>query len=367
MEENRIPDEEWNCTEAANTDPHETAAGEAAETNEYDLPEIPANGELSVQLPFRKVADVSEIILSWQKEWNDGYPHEQKSAEPWRFHSPAFLPGNRLALVFEMDDETCERVGEIAHVLNRFRVLTVDLDSMEIVQRFAFQCQDTDVLTVLSTPDRKGIQAVVRVSGKENGVWSVLPMVPTNDNGQYKIAPYAKQVLQFPNGGIVASYSHNDLDSAKVPVAFWAPDDGSFAGGLKKPEEMECAALSVDNEYHVWAHLMPSGKIVRMGEESQTFESVYHGFSEFGVSSDCRLMAVSWQCGLCENRMYLMYRKGLQYLAFGKLDFSHLPGKENPLDCETFGFPVFYGSRFVFNKDGVLYLFDLDRAAEIWR
>ena len=130
---------------------------------------------------------------------------------------------------------------------------------------------------------------------------------------------------------------------------------------------MECAALSVDNEYHVWAHLMPSGKIVRMGEESQTFESVYHGFSEFGVSSDCRLMAVSWQCGLCENRMYLMYRKGLQYLAFGKLDFSHLPGKENPLDCETFGFPVFYGSRFVFNKDVVLYLFDLDQAAETWR
>ncbi|MBQ4290330.1 MAG: hypothetical protein II719_03960 [Clostridia bacterium] len=368
MEENRISNEELNCTEETERrDPNETATGETADLNEQDIPDVLSNGELSVQLPFRKVADVSEIIRGWQREWNEGYPHEQKSAEPWRFHSPAFLPGNRLALVFERDDEVYEGRGAVAHVLNHFRVLTVDLGSMEIVQQFAFHCQDTDVLTVLSTPDRKGIQAVVKVSGRENGVWSVLPMVPTNDDGQYKIAPYAEQVLQFPNGGIVASYSHNDLDSAKIPVAFWSPEDGSYAGGLKDPDELECAALTLDHSGCVWAHLMPSGKIVRMGEEARTFESAYHGFSAFGVSSDCRLMAVSWQRGPCENRMHLMYRKGSRYLAFGKLEFGHLPGRENPLDCVTFGFPAFYGSRFVFNKDGTLYLFDLDSAAEMWR
>ncbi len=364
MENDRSPEEiESVGWEEADAVHEEEFSADTVEDETNDLPAILAKGELSVRLPFRKVADVSEIISGWQSEWNEGYPDQQKNSEPWYFHSPAFLPGNRLALLFEMDEEVLEGHGEVTHVLNRFRVLVYNLEQMELVQRYAFHSQDMEVKTVLSTPDRKGIQAVVRVSGRENGVWSVLPMVPTNDDGQYKIAPYVSRVLQFPNGGIVASYSHNDLDSAKVPVAFWSPDDGSYAGGLKDPDELECAALALDNSCCAWAHLMPSGKIVRMGKEARTFESAYHGFSEFGVSSNCRLMAVSWQRGPCENRMVLMYRKGSRYLAFGKLEFSHLPGRENPLDCKAFGFPVFYGSRFVFNKDGTLYLFDLDSAA----
>ena len=274
------------------------------------------------------------------------------------------MPGNRLALIFEADDEVYEGRVEAAHVLNRFRVLVFDLCTMEIIKRFAFHGQDTDVRTVLSTPDGEGILAVVKVSGKEDGMWTVLPMVPSNDEGQFKIAPYVREVLQFPDGMIAASYAHNDLDREKTPVAFWDLNDGSYAGGLKAPEELECAALTLDSGGAAWAHLMPSGKIVRMGEgkETQTFESAYHGFSAFGVSSNGNLMAVSYQSGACENRMYLMFRKDNRYLALGKLDFSHLPGKEDPLDCGAFGFPVFYGSRFVFNKDGALWLFDLDRA-----
>ena len=94
------------------------------------------------------------------------------------------------------------------------------------------------------------------------------------------------------------------LDEAKTPVAIWSPE-GEFAGGLREPEELECAAMTFDNDYGVWAHFMPSGKIKRFGKEKLTFGSVYQGFSAFGVSSDRLLMAVSWQRGICENRMYL--------------------------------------------------------------
>ena len=363
-EENRPQDEEFTPEETNKEDQPDNCPADPAEDGNT-IPDILAKGQVSVQLPYRKIADFTEIITGWQKEWNEGYPTEQEHAENWHLHSPAILPGNRLALLFEKNDEVYDGRGEVAHVTNWFRVLIYDLDTLDIVQRFAFRGQDMEVRTVLYTPDREGIQAVVKVGHHENDVWSVLPMVPTNDDGQYKIGPYVKDVLQFANGGIAASYTHNDLDEAKIPVAVWSPD-GKCVGGLKEPEELECAAMTFDNDYGVWAHFMPSGKIKRFGKEELTFGSVYQGFSEFGVSSDRLLMAVSWQRGVCENRMYLMYRKGERFEAFGKLDFSHLPGREDPLQCGAYGFPVFYGSRFLFNKDGVLYLFDLDRAAEIW-
>ena len=367
MENDRNPEEiESAATEEADAVRDEELPADTSENDTNGLPAVSPDCRFSLQLPFQKVADTSGIISGWQKEWNDGYPGDQVSAEPWRFHSSAFLPGNRLALLFEMDEEAYDGHVAVSHVLNRFRVLVYDLGSMEIVQRFAFHSQDMEVLTVLSTPDREGIQAVVRVSGREKDTWTVLPMVPENDGGQFKIAPYVKQVLQFPNGGIAASYTHNDLDPAKTPVAFWAPKDGHYAGGLRAPEDLECAALAIDKNGHVWAHLMPTGSIERLEEEKRTFRSVYQGFSAFGLTSDERLMAVSWQGGVSENRMKLMYRKGDSFEAFGKLDFSNLPGREDPLECSAFGSPVFWGSRFVFNKDGVLYLFDLDRAAEIW-
>ena len=359
-EENRPQEDEFKNKEELS----ENCTADPAE-DDNTIPDILAKGQVSVQLPYRKIVDFTEIITGWQKEWNEGYPNEQESAEAWHFHSPAFLPGNRLALIFELNEDVYPARGESSHVLNRYRVLICDLDSLEIVQRFAFHGQDMELRTVLYTPDRKGIQAAVKVGRHDNGVWSVVPMVPVNDDGQYKIGPYVKEVLQFANGGIAVSYTHNDLDETKTPVALWSPE-GEFAGGLREPEELECSAMTFDNDYDVWAHFMPSGKIKRFGKEELTFESVYQGFSEFGVSSDRLLMAVSWQRGVCENRMYLMYRKGDRFEAFGKLDFSHLPGKDDPLQCGAYGFPVFYGSRFLFNKDGILYLFDLDKAAEIW-
>ena len=329
-----------------------------------DLPVILSSGDLSVRLPYRKIADVSEIISGWQSEWNEGYPDYQEDAEPWRFRSPAFLPGNRLALLFEMEEEVYEGHVEAAHVLNRFRVPVYDLKKAEIVQRFAFHGQDMEVKTVLSTPDRKGIRAVVRVRGREEGRWTVLPMIPTDDEGQFGIGPYVKNVVQCGSGAIAVSYAHNDLDKEKVPVALW-DTDGSGIAGKKDPDEMECSALLLDSDQNVWAHFMPSGRIVRLGDDEAVFRSDYQGFDAFGISSDCRLAAVSWQKGVCENRMYLMIRKGERFEAFGKLDFSHLPGRPDPLECSAYGSPVFDGSRFVFNKDGALYLFDLDRAAEI--
>ena len=349
------------------TEPEEeTAAENRTPEEDGDLSEISLSGTLSVQLPWRKVADVNEIISGWQKEWNEGYPNEQESAEAWHFHSPAFLPGNRLAFLFELDDEVPEGHGRTAHILNRYRVLIYDLGSMEVVGRFAFHSQDMEVRTVLSAPDGEGIMAVVKVTGREDGSWSVYPMVPVNDDAQFRIGPYVRNAVQLDNGWIAASYSHNDLDETKIPVAAWDPE-GKYVAGIRNAEDMECAALTPDNRFGVWAHFMPSGKIVWLGSEELTFQSVYQGFDAFGISTDRMLAAVSWQKGPCENRMYLMYRKGDRFEAFGKLDFSHLPGEPDPLGCGAYGFPVFRGSRFVFNKDGVHYLFDLDSAAEIWR
>ena len=106
MENDSSPEEiESAGSEEADAVREEELPADTVEDEKNDLPAVPANGELSVQLPFRKVADVSGIIRGWQKEWNEGYPEDQKNAEPWRFHSPAFLPGNRLALLFEMDEK----------------------------------------------------------------------------------------------------------------------------------------------------------------------------------------------------------------------------------------------------------------------
>ena len=332
------------------------------EKPEEELPEILANSELSVQLPFKKVADTNEIISGWQSEWNEGFEDHQKNIEDWRFRTKAFLPENQMALVFGLIDEIYDgKPVVVSHRLFRYRVLIYDLDSMEVTKRYAFQGQDMEVKTVIST--QKGLSAVIR---NVNGEFSVLPMIPTNDEGQFTLYSHVNDVIELQNGFLAVAYYHNDLDESHVPVGIYNPE-GTIVNGLKESDDMECTAITVDNEGFVWAHLMPSGKTVLIGAEDKTYSSEYQGFDYFGFSTDNRLMAVSWQRGPCENRTYLMYRRGNRYENFGKMDFSNLPGEKKPTDCSCFGCPVFHGPRFAFNKDGVIYLFDLDRAADIWK
>ncbi len=69
------------------------------EKNPEELPEILANGALSVQLPFKKAADTDEIISGWQSRWNEGFEDHRKNNADWHFRTKAFLPENQSARV----------------------------------------------------------------------------------------------------------------------------------------------------------------------------------------------------------------------------------------------------------------------------
>lgn len=325
------------------------------------IPEREVRALRTYQLEPLAVLDTNEILRSWSEGWQGG--EEQES---WRLIAYPIMADGRILLLFELCDEIYGgKHGSFytESTFSHYRVLEYGMEDnkLKLINRYRFQAQNAAVATVFL---HDGVlSAVISVDGGNS--YSVLPMIPSNDDGQFSIFRDVHRIAVTGRGDLVVGYKNNLRDEDRVPVLVFDPD-GKRVDRVEDEYALCCADINLDAEENIWYHLFPSSSIDVLGKnESHRVE--LSGWDCFTLSSDRSRLFLSFDAYDGESVQYILKRdRAGNYVDPVRFDFRPTNEKGEVLeakDCIVFGACSAMKSRVLLNADGRLFLFDIDGCA----
>ena len=308
------------------------------------------------------VIDTDKIIEDWKSGWSESY-----TTEEWKLEAYPVMPDGTVQLLFSMDDEICG--GKIdalktVHVGTYFRVLHYKLGSNgpEIINKYRFSLQDCKVGTVFIRDSRLYATVAMRNSGS----YTVLQVFPGDDDDQFPIGTYIKDVVPRTDGNTVVSYFDNQNDKQKAPVSVFNAE-GEVAGNYIEQLAISCKAMTMDADENIWYHCYPSGEITEIRTDNEFGEShrvELQGFNAFAFSDDKSVLVAEFSEHNSESIIFVMHQDNDgDYGAPVRFAFEPKDDDDNVIeseDCEYYGCPSICKATMLLRADGRLYWYDVN-------
>ena len=312
----------------------------------------------SYQLAPLAVIDTNDILKTWNEGWQGGC-----NQEDWRLIAYPIMVNGRILLLFEMCDEIYGGKYDSFHVestYSHYRVLEYGMQDqkMTLLNRYRFQAQNADVATVFL---HFGVLSAV-ISADGGRRYSVLPVIPSDDVGQFNVYGNLHRFAATSLGDLVVAYKNNLRDEDRVPLLVF-DENGEIINRIQDEYALYCADINLDADENIWYHMFPSSSIEVLGkDESHRVE--LSGWDCFALSSDKSRLFLSFEEQEGGSVQYILERdQSGNYTAPVRFDFRPTNEKGEPLeadDCKVFGGCSAMKSWVLLNADGRLFLYDID-------
>lgn len=327
-----------------------------------EVPEEQICSMQSYRLEPKAVIDTDRILEEWKQGWEENAPEEK-----WMLRSFPIMADGRVLLLFEMKDSICEGGYDsfhVEHTFSHFRVLEYRLEDggLKQIGKYRFSAQDAYVQTAF-LHDGKLNAAICPRSGE---TFSILPMIPKNDEGQFEIFRYVRAAITNGKGELIAAYDRNQLDESRLPLLVF-DGEGEIAVRYHDEHALSCTAIDLDREENIWFHLYPSQTVDMLDPANKKVEShrvALQGFDTMAFSDDRSKLFVSFEEYRCTAVFYVMTRDGNgDYVK--PIRFEFLPETAEGEEKQTAGYRDFGGASAMKNwvllrSDGKLYLYDIN-------
>lgn len=316
----------------------------------------------SYRLEPKAVIDTNQILADWESGWDDDGKQEK-----WELRNYPIMADGRILLLFEMKDEVYAGKYDsfrAEHSVSHYRVLEYRLEGTELKQigKYRFQAQDAEVGSVYLYDGK--LNAAICLAG--GGAYSILPMVPTNDEGQFKIFGNIRTLVTNSRHDVIVAYKNNLRDKCRLPLMVFS-GDGEVLRRYHDEFALACSEVTLDREENIWFHMYPSGTVDVLDPGSDRIEShqvALQGFDGMAVSSDkTRLFLEFSEYGGGSAFFVLTRDRNGDY--GNPVRFEFLPemkdGKPKEIgEYDVYGHGSTMKSWVLLNADGKLYLYDID-------
>ena len=339
---------------------------EDAEKALKDAEEIDKSELLSRQAYLvspRAVIDTGKILADWQEGWEKG------DIENWRLIAYPIMPDGRILLLFEMREYYYGRNGaRTEDFVSYYRVLEYkqNMDGPELVGKYRFKMDSAYVFTVFLMNGE--LKACVRANTGLN--YTVLPMIPENDDGQFKVFRYVERLIVDSTGNVIVGYDKNLMDKARWPLMVFDPQ-GEETAHYFDAQALQCRDVNLDGSEKIWFHLFPSDCLISWEpaqQKSGKHTVALQGFDAFALSRDQTRLFVFFSDLDGGSVQYILSRNSDgDYVNPIRFEFAPMDKEGNrlePQDCEVFGRCSTMKSWVILNADGKLYLYDVDDCCE---
>lgn len=344
----------WNDSVTLQREDAEAILKRADEIDENELRDLQ-----SYVISPRAMIDTNQILDSWGEGW------ENENSENWELRCYPIMPDGRVLLLFEMSsyqyDGNGMKTGEYS---TYYRVLEFTLEEKELklTGKYRFKANNAVIQTVLL---QNGVlKACLRSRTGRN--YSILPMIPTNDDDQFNVYQNVECVIADSSGNVIVGYNGNLTDKAHWPLMTFSAE-GEGIGHYYDEDILRCSDVNLDDQERIWFYLFPSEKLIcRDNNEKDTeYHSVsLQGFDRFALSRDNTRLLISFEEAGAGSIQYILSRDSDgNYVNPVRFAFAPTDEKGRRLeakDCTVFGCCSTMKSWVILNADGKLYLYDID-------
>lgn len=317
----------------------------------------------SYRIEPRAVIDTNQIL----DEWRDGWDDKDEKQEKWELKAYPIMADGRVLLLFEMTDEVYSGSYDsfhAVHAISHFRILEYQLQEGELrpLGKYRFSTQDAHVYTV-SLYDGKLNAAICR---KRGGSCSILPMVPTNDDGQFRIFRNVRRLITSSKQEVIVGYDRNLFDEERMPLLVFS-EDGKVIKRYRDEYALACVEVNLDHEENIWFHMSPSDTVDMLDPESKRVIShpvALQGFEAMAMSSDRTRLFLEFSESEGGSVFYVLtlqengsYAKPIRFVFHPE---SETDDPKKLEDYEVYGCASTMKSWVILNADGKLYLYDID-------
>ncbi len=327
------------------------------------VPEERIRGMRSYRIEPRAIIDTNQILADWKGNWDDNDDRQEK----WELIAYPIMADGRVLLLFEMKDEIYAGKYDsfhASHTISHYRVLEYQYENGEMKQigKYRFQGQDSHVGTVYLYDGK--LNASISLSGRES--YSILPMVPTNDDGQFKIYENIRTLITNSQHDIIVAYDRNLHDKYRLPLMVFS-EDGEVTKRYHDEFALACSEINLDEEENIWFHMYPSSTVDVLNTKNTRVDSypvALQGFDGMAISSDKSKLFVEFSEYKGGSMFYILTRD--ETGGFVKpIRFEFLPemkdGKPKDIgEYDVYGHGSTMKSWVILNADGKLYLFNID-------
>ena len=326
------------------------------------VPESRIREMRSYRIAPKAVIDTNQILAEWKGDWDD-----DDKQEKWELKNYPIMADGRVLLLFEMKDEVYAGKYDsfhAAHSISHYRVLEYCLEEGELRQigKYRFQAQDAHIGSVYLYDGK--LNATISVAGSE--AYSVLPMVPTNDDGQFRIYGNIRTVITNSRQDVIVAYNKNLHDKYRLPLMVFS-SDGEVAKRYHDEYALACSEVTLDSDENIWFHMYPSETVDVMDMKNDRIDSypvALQGFDGMAISSDKSKLFLEFSEYEGGSAFYILSRD--ENGSFVKpIRFEFLPemkdGKAKEIsEYDIYGYGSTMKSWVILNADGKLYLYDID-------
>ena len=326
------------------------------------VPEERIRAQRAYRLEPKAVIDTNAILAEWADGWEDGGKEEK-----WELKAYPIMADGRILLLFEMKDEVYDgKEGSFhaAHVVTHCRVLEYRLgdNGPEQIGKYRFNAQDAHVATVYLYDGK--LNAAISPEGNE--YYEILPMVPTNDEGQFMIYENVRTMIVNSRSKVIVGYERNLLDKSGLPLMVFS-ETGETVWRYHDEDVLACSELNLDADENIWFHLYPSETVEVLNIQDHRIEShpvSLQGFDGMALSTNRSKLFVEFDEHEGGSLFYVMTRE--EDGSYGKpIRFEFSPemkdGKPKTVrDYDVYGHGSTMKSWVLLNADGKLYLYDID-------
>lgn len=315
------------------------------------------NSRISIEP--KAVIDVQAILDAWNSGWSDN----GKEPEKWNYLCCPIMADGRILLLFESCDEIYGSKAHMLHVdhtIMRYRVLEyrIGKDGPEELGRYRFTLQDGTASTVILYDGI--LKASVRTTNSRKE--TILPMIPTNDDGQFKIYENVRRIVSRSDGSIAVGYYGNLCDEARLPLMVY-DGEGKAIGKYKDDHALYCADITLDNKEQIWFHLFPSEEILCLSSDLRQVEKhrvALQGFCGFALSDDTSKLFLDFGEDGFGSVNYVLFRdQNGDYVTPVRFDFP--PKSPAGGESSSVSFPSSTMKSWVcIQADSKLYLYDIN-------
>lgn len=328
-----------------------------------EVPEERIRSLRSYRIEPRAVIDTNQILAEWKGNWDDHNDNEEK----WELKTYPIMADGRVLLLFEMKDMIYAGKYDsfhAAHSVSHYRVLEYQFEDGELKQigKYRFRAQDAEVGTVYLYDGK--LNASISVEGSND--YSILPMVPTNDDGQFKIYGNIRTLITNSRHDVIVAYDRNLHDKYRLPLMVFS-EDGEVSKRYHDEYALACAEVTLDREENIWFHMFPSETIDMLDTKNDRIEShrvALQGFDRMALSSDKSKLFVEFSEYEGGSVFYILTRDGNgDYTKPVRFEFlpETVEGKPKEIrGYDVYGYSSTMKSWVILNADGKLYLYDID-------
>ena len=315
----------------------------------------------------RAVLDTNKILESWNEGWTGS-----EKVEEWKLHSYPIMADGRVLVLFEMRDPVYDGTMAFRKTdwISHFRLLEYELkeDDLCMIGQYRFKAQSPS-LGCCTLYDGV-LKAILR--HKDKAEYTVLPILPENDEGQFCIFSDVGMVISNSKGELIVGYSRNLYDKEHLPLMIF-DEKGEITAQYFNEDALYCSDVNLDKNEDVWFHMYPCNtiqKLVPKEKYVKSYKVALPGFHAFAMNDDNSLLFL-W---------FSEYEGGsVQYVLSRDEDgdygdpvrFAFLPEDEDgniltAMDCrEEYGRCSTMKSRVILNADNKLYLYDLNDCPDL--